>query len=83
MPGGLDQFTGRSGIAVLSVSGSDMPSFSSITPLPTDPDTQWGNAVVQDASYTYVYGLDSDPTTGTVYGMKVARVPVGRVVAEQ
>jgi len=75
--GGLDRFTGRSGIAVLSVSGSAMPSFSSITPLPTDPNTQWGNAVVQDASYTYVYGLDSDPTTGTVYGMKVARVPVG------
>ena len=77
VPGGLDQFTGRSGIAVLSVPGSDMPSFSSITPLPTDPNTQWGNAVVQDASYTYVYGLDSDPTTATVYGMKVARVPVG------
>jgi len=75
--GSGDRFTGRSGIAVLSVSGSGMPSFSSITPLPTDPDTQWGNAVVQDASYTYVYGLDSDPTVGTFYGMKVARVPIG------
>jgi hypothetical protein len=75
--GGLDRFTGRSGIAVLSVPNGGMPSFSSITPLPTDPDTQWGNAVVQDASYTYVYGLDSDPTVGTFYGMKVARVPIG------
>ncbi len=71
-PGNLDQFTGQSGIAVLSVSGSGMPSFSSITPLPTDPNTQWGIAVVQDASYTYVYGIDS-----AVYEMKVARVPVG------
>ena len=75
--GGIDQFTGRSGIAVLSVSGSGMPSFSSIVALPTDPDTQWGNAFVQNATYTYVYGLDSSPTLGTFYGMKVARVPIG------
>ena len=74
---GGDQFTGRSGIAVLSVSGAGLPSYSSVTPLPTDPDTQWGNAVVQNGSYTYVYGLDSNPTAGTFYGMKVARVPTG------
>ena len=74
---GGDQFTGRSGIAVLSISGSGAPSYSSITPLPTDPDTQWGNAVVQNGSYNYVYGLDSTPAAGTFYGMKVARVPIG------
>ncbi len=73
--GNIDRFTGRSAIAVLSVSGSGMPTFSSITPLPTDPDTTWGHAVVQDASYTYVYGLDSAP--GAFYGMKLARVPLG------
>jgi hypothetical protein len=72
VPGSWDQFTGRSGIAVLSVSGSGMPSFSSVMPLPTDPNTQWGLAVLQDTSYTYVYGLDS-----AVYAMKVARVPNG------
>ena len=73
--GSIDQFTGRSGIAVLSVSGGGAPTFSSITPLPTDPNTTWGHAVVQDASYTYIYGLDSAP--GAFYGMKIARVPLG------
>ncbi len=73
----FDQFTGRSGIAVLSVSGTASPSFSSITLLPTDPDTEWGQAVVQNGSYIYVYGLDRDPTAGTFYGMKVAHVPLG------
>ena len=57
-----------------------MPSYSSITSLPTDPDTVWGNAVVQDASYTYVYGLDSDPSTGAFVGMKIARVPRGQTL---
>jgi hypothetical protein len=77
VPGAIDRFTGRSGIAVLSASGSGMPSYRSVTPLPTDPDTGWGEAVVQDASYTYIYGLDRDPTVATFYGMKVARVPIG------
>jgi hypothetical protein len=75
VPGSWDQFTGRSGIAVLPVSGNGMPAFSSIVPLPTDATTQWGNAVFQDSSYTYVYGLDS--AVGAFYGMKVARVPLG------
>jgi len=73
--GNLDQFTGNSGIAVLSLSNGGMPTFSSITPLPTDADTTWGRAVVQVGSYTYVYGLVSAP--GEFYGMKVARVPLG------
>jgi hypothetical protein len=74
------RFIGNSGIAVLSLSGGDVPSYSSITSLPTDPDTQWGNAVVQDASYTYVYGLDSNPSSGAFFGMKVARVPRGQTL---
>jgi hypothetical protein len=73
----FEQFAGRAGIAVLSLSATGMPSYSSITLLPTDPDTQWGNAVMQDASYTYVYGLDSNPSSGTFFGMKVARVALG------
>ena len=77
-PGTFGRFTGNSGIAVLSLSGGDVPSYSSITSLPTDPGTVWGNAVVQDASYTYVYGLDSDPSTGMFIGMKIARRHVVR-----
>ena len=53
------QFTGHAGIAVLRLSRHGAPSFSSIVPLPSDPLTQWGNAVVQDNAYTYVYGSAS------------------------
>ena len=73
----FDRYTGRSGIAVMSVPPGGMPTFASVTLLPTDPATQWGNAVMQSGGYTYVYGSDLDPATGTVYGMKIARVPVG------
>jgi hypothetical protein len=58
----------------MSVSNG-VPTFSSVTPLPTDATTTWGHAVVQDSSYTYIYGLDSGP--GAFYGMKLARVPLG------
>jgi hypothetical protein len=78
-PGQFGRFTGTSGIAVLSLSGGE-PSYSSITSLPTDPDTIWGNAVVQDASYTYVYGSDVDQSTGAFVGMKIARVPRGQTL---
>jgi hypothetical protein len=74
------RFTGTSGIAVLSLSGGGMPSYSSITLLPTDPDTAWGTAVVQDASYTYVYGEDYDPSSGVLFGMKIARVLRGQTL---
>jgi hypothetical protein len=75
--GAFGEYTGQSGIAVLSVPNDGMPTFESIIPLPTDTDTQWGNAATQSATYTYIYGLDSDTLVGTFYGMKVARVPLG------
>jgi hypothetical protein len=71
------QFTGQAGIAVLRLSRHGAPSFSSIVPLPSDPLTQWGNAVVQDNAYTYVYGSASGTPGGAFTGMKVARVPRG------
>jgi hypothetical protein len=73
----FDQFAGQSGIAVLSIPADGMPTYSSLTLLPTDADTQWGNAVMQSGGYTYVYGTDSDTTTGVLSGMKVARVAQG------
>ena len=76
----FDQFTGRSGIAVMSLPQGGLPTFQSMTLLPTDPDTQWGNAVMQAGSYVYVYGLVIDPSSGTFYGMKIARVPQGQSI---
>ncbi len=74
----IDQFTGHSGIAVFSLQPGGMPAFDSVTSLPTDPNTQWGTAVTQNGGYTYVFGSDTDPTSGQVfYGMKVARVASG------
>ena len=71
----FDSYTGRSGIAVMSLS-TGAPVFSYLTLLPTDPDTQWGNAVMEsDDGYDYIYGIDD--TSTTFYGMKVARVPTG------
>jgi hypothetical protein len=70
-------FTGRVGIAVLRLTRHGTPSFSSLVPLPSDPLTQWGNAVVQNNGYTYVYGSVSSTATGVFSGMKVARVPRG------
>jgi hypothetical protein len=76
--GNQDLFTGNSGIAVLSLSNGGLPAFSSITPVPTDANTTWGQATVQVGSYNYIYGLDSAP--GQFYGMKLARVPVGETL---
>jgi len=75
--GVFGQFTGHAGIAVMPLSRYGAPSFSSIVPLASDPLTQWGNAVVQDNRYTYVYGSVSTTPGGTFAGMKVARVPPG------
>lgn len=72
----FDTYTGRSGIAVMSLS-SGQPTLSRIQVLPTDPLTEWGNAMMQSGGYDYVYGMSMDFTTDTYYGMKVARVPVG------
>ena len=72
----FDTFTGRSGIATLSLS-SGRPTFESLTLLPTDSTTQWGNAAMQDGGYDYIYGLDDDTSANVYYGMKIARVPLG------
>jgi hypothetical protein len=44
----------------------------------TDSNTQWGNAVAQDPTYTYVYGdytrLHGGSSAGSFVGMKLARV---------
>ncbi len=72
----FNTFTGSSGIAVMSLSSGE-PTFSSITPLPTDPVTQWGVALTQSGGYDYVYGESFNTSTDVWYGMKVARVPVG------
>jgi hypothetical protein len=72
------QFTGQSGIAAMSLPAGGLPTLQSITPLPTDPDTTWGHAVMRSGSYVYVYGIDQNPSSGDYYGMKVARVPQGQ-----
>jgi hypothetical protein len=74
----FDTYTGRSGIAVMSLA-SGTPTFSYLTLIPTDPDTQWGNAVMQSDGYDYIYGIDDTATT--FYGMKVARFPVGETLS--
>jgi hypothetical protein len=74
----FDSFTGHSAIAVMSTTAGGMPTFSSIVPVPTDPDTQWGNAVMQSGAYTYIYGSDINTSLNKFYGMKVARVPLGQ-----
>ncbi len=68
------KFTGRSGIAAMSVPAGGVPTLSSVTLLPTDPDTEWGSAVVESGGYLYVYGADLATTTLDM-SMKVARVP--------
>ena len=77
VPGSVfDTFTGKSGIAVMSLS-TGKPEFSSVVPLPTDPVTQWGIAMTQNGGYFYVYGESFNTDSNIWYGMKVARVPVG------
>ena len=77
-PGPFRRFTGRSAIAVLSLTHDGTPRFQSTTHLAGGSLDQWGNAVLRDTSFTYVYGSVSDTTTGRIYGMKMARVPRGR-----
>jgi hypothetical protein len=74
----FERYTGASGIAVMSLPANGMPNFQSIVPVPTDPQTQWGNAVVQSGDYTYIYGNDQNVDTGAFYGMKLARVALGQ-----
>jgi len=76
----FDRFTGRSGIAVLRLPAGGVPTFSSVTPVPTDAFTQWGNAITQVDGYTYIYGTESNTTSGAFYGMKEARVAQGEAL---
>jgi hypothetical protein len=77
VPGSIyGTYTGRSAIAVMSLD-SGTPEFSSLVNVPTDAWTQWGNAVVQSGGYNYIYGVDFNTATGTWYGLKVSRAPVG------
>jgi hypothetical protein len=71
-------YTGRSGIAVMSIPADGVPALSSIVPIPTDSHTQWGNALMQSGGYTYIYGSDIDVALNVFDGMKVARVPLGQ-----
>lgn len=74
----FDLYTGKSGIAIMSVSSNKLPSPGSIVNIPTDSTTQWGNAVASDSTYNYIYGTDSNTSTGAFYGMKLARVAIGK-----
>jgi hypothetical protein len=73
----FDSFTGQSGIAVLSIPLNGMPVYKSITLLPPDSFTEWGNAVMESGDYNYIFGNYST-VPGTFMDMKVARVPVGQ-----
>ena len=48
----------------MSIPADGMPTLSSITLVPTDPDTQWGNAVMQSGGYNYIYGNYGDVPAG-------------------
>ena len=72
-----DRFTGHSGIAVMSIGSDGVPIPRSVTVVPTDAMTQWGNALMQSGAYTYIYGDDFNAAANDFYGMKVARVTLG------
>jgi hypothetical protein len=71
-------FDGHSGIAVMSIPADGVPALTGVVPVPTDPDTEWGNAVMQSGGYNYIYGADINLSLDKFYGMKVARVPLGQ-----
>jgi hypothetical protein len=71
--GPFASYTGRSGIAVLTLH-KDTPSFSSIVSVPTSPHTQWGNAEMEQGPYMYVYGTTGGARGGRFRGMKLVRV---------
>jgi hypothetical protein len=76
----FDQYTGRSGIAIMSIPADGMPTLSSVTLVPTDPYTQWGNAVMQSGGYNYIYGDYADVPIGEFLAMKVARVSLNQTL---
>jgi hypothetical protein len=71
-------YTGNSGIVVMTIPADGMPTYSSVTIVPTDPSTQWGNAVMNNGAYTYIYANWGDVPKGEFLAMKLARVPVGQ-----
>ena len=73
----FDSFTGHAGIAVMAIPADGIPTYSSVTAVPDDANTQWGKAVLQSGGYNYVYGSDVNSAANTFDGMKVARVPQG------
>jgi hypothetical protein len=77
----FEVFTGVSAVLALSIPTGGLPELSSVTDIPTDANTQWGNAVMQTGGYSYIYGSDSDTTSGAFYGMKLARVPIGKTLS--
>jgi hypothetical protein len=76
----FDQYTGRVGIAVMSIPADGMPTLSSVTLVPTDPDTEWGGAAMQSGGYNYIYGAYGDVPIGSFLAMKVARVPLNQTL---
>ncbi len=65
--------SGNSGIAVMTLPAGGLPTYTSVTAIPTDSATQWGNAVTSDNTYNYIYGFAGS-------GMKLARVPLGKTL---
>ena len=76
-------YTGRSGIAVMSVAANGLPKLTSITLLPTDPSITWGSAVVEVGGYLFLYGADIAGVRDAVTGMEVAARACRRVTGHQ
>jgi hypothetical protein len=57
-----------------------LPSLTlvSVSATPQSPGVQWGSWVLNDGSYTYIYGVED---TGLVKYVHVARVPLGQLSA--
>ena len=69
------RYTGRSGIAEMTVPPGGLPQLQSVTLLPEDPVTTWGSATLKSGGYQYIYGAVIDGPQHSTTGMKVARVP--------
>lgn len=74
-------FTGTNAIAVMNVPEGELPQFSHLVPLPKDAKTAWGRAIVPDGNFVFVYGTNHDAASGAFHGMKIARIPKGKMVS--
>jgi len=70
------RYTGRSGVAVMTVHSGGLPQLSSVTLLPEDPVTTWGSSTLTSGGYRYVFGAVINGPHFSTTGMKVARVPI-------